>query len=707
MRPAADSPARSPLDWEAGPLRLELDIASDGPVRVKRLAHADQEDDGTRPVGSALVELAADAEGHDGEGAAPQHRAYVTTGRLRYTGHRETEEPGGVRELAVEQADERTGLRVTTRIRHRPGTAVLHTYSDIRNDGPGPVRLRHVSSLNVPVTAGRMYRDLRVHTAYNSWVAELRWQTSTLEQIGLVDDGPAHSQGTTQTCHRIGAHGSRSSGTHLPVGGVSDRATGHAWAWQIEHNGPWVHSLDDLDGALHIRLAGPTEQEHAWTTLLAPGGSFRTAQVAVTACADGFEGALRALTVHRRALRRPHPDTEALPIVFNDYMNCLMGDPSREKLLPLVDAAARLGAEYFVIDAGWYADDDGWWSTVGEWRESAVRFPGGLGEITARIRESGMTPGLWLEPEVVGVRSPVADRLPREAFFQRDGERVVQRGRHQLDFRHPAARAHLDETVDRLVAEHGVGYFKLDHNINAAPGTDVDADSPGDGLLGHSRAFLGWLDGVLDRHPGLVLENCGSGGMRMDHAHLARMTLLSTSDQQDPVRYAPIAAAAPSAVTPEQGAVWAYPQPEYSPALNAFTMVSSLLGRVHLSGRIDLLSAEQGDAVARALGVYRAIRTRLRHALPSWPLGLPGWYDDWIALGLDDEQGMLLSVWRRGGDRSVELALPRLRRSDGGVTVEELYPGGSCSHRWEPDRGVLTVSLPDAPSACLLAVRAA
>ncbi|XUL93865.1 alpha-galactosidase [Streptomyces galilaeus] len=253
-------------------------------------------------------------------------------------------------------------------------------------------------------------------------------------------------------------------------------------------------------------------------------------------------------------------------------------------------------------DAGWYADDDGWWSTVGEWRESAVRFPGGLREITARIRELGMTPGLWLEPEVVGVHSTVADRLPREAFFQRNGERVVQRGRYQLDFRHPAARAHLDETVDRLVAEHGVGYLKLDHNINAAPGTDIDADSPGDGLLGHSRAFLDWLDGVLDRHPALVLENCGSGGLRMDYAHLARMTLLSTSDQQDPLCYAPIAAAAPSAVTPEQGAVWAYPQPEYSQALNSFTMVSSLLGRVHLSGRIDLLAAEQSDSVARAPG---------------------------------------------------------------------------------------------------------
>ncbi|MFD9390139.1 hypothetical protein ACFWBB_05175 [Streptomyces sp. NPDC060000] len=64
---------------------------------------------------------------------------------------------------------------------------------------------------------------------------------------------------------------------------------------------------------------------------------------------------------------------------------------------------------------------------------------------------------------------------------------------------------------------------------------------------------------LLDRHPRLVLENCGSGGLRMDYAQLAVAQLQSTSDQQDPFRYPPIAAAAATAATPEQAAVWAYP----------------------------------------------------------------------------------------------------------------------------------------------------
>ena len=95
-----------------------------------------------------------------------------------------------------------------------------------------------------------------------------------------------------------------------------------------------------------------------------------------------------------------------------------------------------------------------------------------------------MVPGLWLEPEVVGVRSPVADLLPADAFFTRGGQRVVEHGRYHLDLRHPAAVKHLDEVIDFLVGDLGVGYLKLDYNINAGPGTDAGGLSAGAGLLG-------------------------------------------------------------------------------------------------------------------------------------------------------------------------------------------------------------------------------
>ena len=112
--------------------------------------------------------------------------------------------------------------------------------------------------------------------------------------------------------------------------------------------------------------------------------SFTTVPVAVGVCNADFAKAMGQLTKYRRMIRRNNKDNENLPVIFNDYMNCLFGDPTTEKELPLIDAAAEAGCEYFVIDAGWYAPGL-WWDSVGEWQECRERFPGGIKEVTDYI----------------------------------------------------------------------------------------------------------------------------------------------------------------------------------------------------------------------------------------------------------------------------------------------------------------------------------
>jgi alpha-galactosidase len=298
------------------------------------------------------------------------------------------------------------------------------------------------------------------------------------------------------------------------------------------------------------------------------------------------------------------------------------------------------------------------------------------------------------------VRSPVVDQLPAEAFFQRDGQRVVEHGRYHLDLRHPAAVKHLDEVIDFLVSDLGVGYLKLDYNINGGPGTDLGGLSAGAGLLEHNRAHLQWLDRVLDRHPGLTIENCSSGGMRADYALLSRLQLQSTSDQQDYRRYPAVAAAAPASITPEQAAVWAYPQPEFSPDEIVFTLCSALLGRVHLSGHLDRMTPAQRALVAQAVAVYKSIRADLREAVPFWPLGLPGWDDDLVALGLRAQSASYLTVWRRGplgqaDPETITLPVPRA------ASVQVLFPSDTAVAATGTGDAV-ALTLPAAPSACLL-----
>ncbi|MDX2913059.1 alpha-galactosidase [Streptomyces griseiscabiei] len=761
--------------------------AADGTLRLVRLGPSG--DTADPDVALPLVELTAFGHGSGWSGPRFTGTAFGGRLRYRgHRGDRGDgggRDGGGVgggggrgwERLTVELHDAVSGLTAFVELSSPVGVAALRSRVRLRNDGTEPIVVQSVSSLLLGGLPSPGLLD--VHRARNDWLAECRWYAEPLRAT-VADIGADAHQHDSRAALSLTGRGSWPSDGHLPMGALTQRGgrgrPGRAWVWQVESPAGWRWDLGERAHGTYLAVNGPTDAEHQWRVRVAPGEEFTTVGAVVAlgvaggvtsgggagamagsavgavagsalgssagAAADaedgsapgvgpgevfaGLDEAFAALTAYRRAVRRPHPDHEALPVVFNDYMNTLMGDPTTEKLLPLIDAAAEAGAEYFCIDSGWYDDtvDGGWWDSVGAWLPSPRRFPqggegggapadGGIRAVLERIRERGMVPGLWLEPEVVGVRSAVAAELPDDAFFQRDGVRLAEQGRHQLDLRHPAARAHLDRTVDRIVGDWGVGYLKLDYNIVIDPGTTAPGDlAPGAGLLGHAHAYLDWLSAVLDRHPRLVVENCASGGMRMDGATLAVSQLQSTSDQQDPLRYPPIAAAAPTAVPPEQGAVWAYPQPEYDDDLITLTLGGALLGRIHLSGHLDRMTARQLGLVREAVATYKSVRADLAHAEPFWPLGLPGWTDEWLALGMRVPGGdgrAYLSVWRRGGEAEVRLPVAHLAGRDAPVRAEILHPSAArtdAAAAWDPATGELRVSVPRAPGALLIRLTA-
>ena len=151
---------------------------------------------------------------------------------------------------------------------------------------------------------------------------------------------------------------------------------------------------------------------------------FVTVPVSVGSAAGGFDEAMDELTKYRRAIRRVNDDNEKLQVIFNDYMNCLFGDPTTDKEIPLIDKAAEAGCEYYCIDCGWYSEGY-WWDGVGEWLPCEKRFPGGLRKLMDYIRSKGMIPGVWLELEVMGIKCPKADRVPDDWYFMRHGKRSL------------------------------------------------------------------------------------------------------------------------------------------------------------------------------------------------------------------------------------------------------------------------------------------
>lgn len=627
-----------------------------------------------------LIGVRLSGEGNTNDKTAKSLVGGYLSSRLRYESHKQSQD-GDVERLDIHSQDERAGISVTAHLSVYKDIPVLRSAVTITNESNLlDVVVTQLSSLTIgslTTISNEWNKDYVLRTATNSWFREAQWRKHSLPDIGIdkngiceLPDGHSGSQATFSLQNR----GSFSTGSHLPMGILESNSNSDTWAWQIEHNGSWRWEIGDYKDSIYIAAGGPNKVDHDWSHTLQPRESFTTPPVSLTRVSGCFQDAVRALNDYRRKIIRPHDDNKKLPIIFNDYMNCLMGDPDEDKIEALLDPVAQSGAEYFVIDAGWYADDSNWWDDVGLWEPSEKRFPSGFKILMDKIKRKGLIPGLWLEPEVVGVRSVVGDRLPEDAFFHENGQRIIERGRFQLDYRHPEVRAWITKVVDRLVVHYGAGYFKFDYNIEVIQGTDAPgSSSAGANQLLHQRAYLDWVRSLLDKHPNLVIENCSSGAQRMDYAMLSVHSLQSTSDQQDPVLYAAIAAALPTSVLPEQSASWAYPQPGWSDELNALTMVNSLLGRVYLSGRLDCLSPSQLSLVIEGLQAYKIIRQHLVTAHAIWPLGLPHWHDAWISLGLETNDGLYLAVWRRGGDSRKEILLPRLAGS-AKVQVNVLYP---------------------------------
>jgi alpha-galactosidase len=674
-------PPECAFEWTKGALHLRFNHVEDQSVRLVHWA--------TGPAAAPVVAPMPIVDfSTAGEHRARHNQSLLLWGaglRLRYTRH---EDEGD--ELRIHQRDPETGLEVTSAFRAAgPGVQIRHT---VHNGTETDIMLLNVSSGIIALPEGA--HDLL--WGESEWLAEGRWHQRPLKEL-LPNVNPEFHHRRNRGNFGVTSHGSFSSGEFLPTG-VLATEDGPSIAWQVETSAGWHWEATQNEGTVTIGVYGPTDLYHQFAARLAPGEEFTTVPAGFCIADGGRDAAFGALTDYRRAIREMRPVDTRLPLVYNDFMNTLMAGPSTEKELPLIEAAAAAGAEYFCIDAGWYGTGN-WWTDSGDWHEVPGLFTGGLISVIDAIRAKGMRPGIWLEPEAVGEQAAAGRDLPEEAFFQRFGKRVSETGHYQLDFRHPAARALLDEAVDRLVDELGIEFFKLDYNVNSGVGTDVDAAGPGAGLLGHTRAFRDWLRDAQARHPRVLFENCGSGAMRMDYHLLSVAHLQSTSDQQDFRRYAAIAAAAPASVAPEQAGNWAYPDKSMSLEETAFAMTAGAMGRLYLSGFLGGLGDDQFALVREAVTFHKDRRQRIAESHPVWPLGLPGWDDDVIALQLDTGAESLLAVWSRG--EAAEIALPRLR----GRTFEQVYPVALPEWKVRTTEGAPVIEVPAGTAARIYAVR--
>ena len=685
------------LDFSQNGLYCIFEIDSANKVALRHFSTNEKECERNQPKAlhsCRIVDIHVAGEDVDDHHGA-KHTCSSRSNTLRYVTHRYFENELG-NKLEFDLADE--SLAVTVHYQFYRGVAAVRSWSVVKNIGEEILGLEYVTSFAYSgFEEGEKHPNekINVYIPRNSWSREVNWKKMTLSEAG-INVTPQFSFDRIN----ISNTGFWSTKEYLPMGAIENTERECVYLWQIEHNGSWQWEIADKSQMLYFKLSGPNAQENSWYKELVPGESFESVKACVVLGKD-INGAVAEMTKYRRKLFKNIPANEEKPVIFNDYLHCLWADPTEEKEIAVIDIAADLGAEYFVMDAGWYADGK-WWDTVGEWKPIDWRFPNGIKKIFDYVREKGMIPGIWLEFESMGVNCPLAKEMPDECFIMRHGKRVIDHGRHVLDFRCEQARRHCEEAVRRVIEEFGVEYIKNDYNVECGVGTDYSSDSVGDGLLEHNRAFLAWYDEIRAKYPHVTFENCASGGMRMDYAMLEHQHIQSLSDQDRYFVTAHIAAAAGTAVLPEQAAVWATPIEAWGENCTTFNMVNAMMQRMHLSGDVLKWKREETRALVReGVEVYKATRGDIDSAIPFYPLGsIPAYDDKWLCTAYKCKDCTRLIVWRLESDED-SLTIPADFAFD---SVKILYPtSGKCTVA--KGDGSITVTLPEKLTAVFIELK--
>lgn len=601
-----------------------------------------------KPVKRNLQDFFSFVEADYLEGKANKHRglkhfqtSYSET--YRYLSHEVIDIRNG-KELIIKTKND--VLEVETHYRFYKDVQAVSCFNIVKNTCKNPINITYLSSFHqlgvLPINDKNTY----LYQATNSWHEEAQWQKHRLFDLGIFNGNGF----TSMKRYCLNNTGSWSTKEHLPMMVLENRRNKTATLVQVENNGSWHLEIGDFIGQVYLSASGPEFNDNQWLMELKPSGTFESVH-ATLSFGEDFEEVIQEITKARRMMRRHSDDLDTLPVIFNDYMHALWDAQTTETILPLVDVAKEVGCEEFCIDAGWFAKGSSWWDSVGEWREEPSNFPnGGLKYVIDYIKSKGLKAGIWVEIEAVGIDSPILNNVKDSWLFQIKGINSVNNKRYQLNFANPDVYKYALNVIDEMMGLYELDYLKIDYNVDCGPGNDYQSDSLGDGLLKHNRAYIRWLNEVMDKYPHLTIENCGSGGCRMDYEILKYCPIQSTSDQTNYRKYPYLACNVLTACTPEQAAVWSYPLNDYEKIMPTdevvvMNMCNAMLGRIHLASFINKLPKHQLDLIREGIRYYKSLVEFKKKSLPIYPKGTSRFFDKEVVGGLSYGNRIVLGIW--------------------------------------------------------------
>lgn len=422
--------------------------------------------------------------------------------------------------LIIELKEEIYPLSVKLYYRIYKGLDVLDRWSEIKNEGDAPIQLESVQTAVYHFSRARQYRLTHMS---GKWSGEYQLQRMPLTRDKIVVES------------RNGVSGHDSVPWFAIDEGISTETIGDVWAGALQWSGNWKIAAEvDHDEQTRVTM-GLNDYDFAWN--LEPAEVFTTPIATAVFSREGFGGASRRFHKYQiEHLLPSHKAKDIRPIVYNSW-GVFEFDIDVEQQMKLAERAAKIGVELFVMDDGWFSTRDNDHSGLGDWYPSKTKFPNGLKPLIDHVTGLGMKFGIWVEPEMVNPDSDLYRTHPEWVLHCPGKEISTWRHQYTLNFAREDVCEYMWNFLEDLLANNDIGFLKWDMNryLCEVSWPDVPREKQKEVWTRYVYNVHKLFNRIQERFPDVLVENCASGGGRIDLGMVGVCDFMAPSDCGDPL----------------------------------------------------------------------------------------------------------------------------------------------------------------------------
>ena len=510
-------------------------------------------------------------------------------------------EPSGAEVTRVCMKDKVYPFGVHVCFRAYPDVDMIETWTEISNNEKRPVLLRRFDSGFLPVRLG------------DTWISHL---SGGGNNEGLLIQEPL-TRGMKVIKNKDGNRNSHTAHAEVmfSLDGKPRENEGRVIGAALCYGGNYELRVDTVYEDWHFFYAGinPDNSEYH----LSKGETFVTPVLAYTYSAEGLSGASRNFHKWGRKYKLAHGSAER-KILLNSWEGVYF-DIKESEMEQMMADIASMGGELFVMDDGWFGAKyprNNAKGGLGDWVVDARKLPGGIDFLVETARRHGIKFGIWIEPEMVNVRSEVYEKHPDWIINAPERELATGRGDAQLilDLGNPEVQDHVFSIFDRIMSENPeIDYVKWDANMSVlSHGSQyLPSDRQSHLLIEYHRGFAKVCERIRAKYPDVTVQACASGGGRANWGILPWFDEFWVSDNTDALQRIYI----------QWGTSYFFPAIAMGSHISAvpnrhLARTTSLKYRIDvaMSGRLGMelqpkhMTAQEKDMCRRAIAEYKEIR---------------------------------------------------------------------------------------------------